>query len=201
MTGTEQVGRAVDAVARCWIDHADELTKLDSAIGDGDHGTNMKRGAEAVLAERDAIVARPLPSALQDIGHVLVESIGGAAGPLYGSFFLSLGRTVSLHPNRDDWNMGLRDAVSAVARRGNASPGEKTMLDVLVSAESAFSHGLDAAGIEAAASEAAESTIPMLARRGRAAFLSERSIGHMDPGALSSALAVAAICRVWEDAP
>ena len=200
MIGTEHIGRAVDAVARCWIDHADELTVLDRAIGDGDHGTNMKRGAEAVLAERDAIVARPLPNALEDTGHVLVESIGGAAGPLYGSFFLSLARAVPPRPDRAAWTGGLRDAVSAVARRGNASPGEKTMLDVLVSAENAFSEGLNAARIEAAANEAAESTVPMLAKRGRAAFLAERSIGHMDPGALSSALAVAAICRVWEDA-
>lgn len=196
-----EIGRAIDAVAQCWIEHADELTRLDLAIGDGDHGANMKRGAEAVLASREAIAARPLPDALTAIGRTLVESVGGASGPLYGSFFLSLGKAVPPEPDHASWSRGLHEAIAAVARRGGAAAGEKTMLDALLPAGTAFTDACNPRQIETAARQGAASTVPMRARRGRAAYFAERSIGHMDPGAWSSALAVSALCTLWSEAP
>lgn len=201
MLSQARIGDAVAAVARCWIEHADELTRLDQAIGDGDHGANMRRGAQALLAEREAIAAQPLPDALSLIGQVILGSVGGASGPLYGSFFLSLGRSVAGAPDRAAWSQALGRAVDAVARRGRSGVGEKTMLDALAPAEAAFAGCRDAEAIEAAARAGAAATVPMRARCGRAAYFAERSVGHMDPGAWSSALAVAALCALWSGRP
>ena len=185
----------VDAVAGTMIAHADELTALDQAIGDGDHGLNMKRGFEAVLAEREAIVDKPLPDALKMIGMTLVMKVGGASGPLYGTLFLALAKELPAEPSRDDLLRATEAAIDAVKARGKSDFGQKTMLDVLKPARDALAAGRDPV---AAAHAAAEATIPMKAVRGRASFLGDRSIGHMDPGARSSALLVAAVCGVLE---
>jgi dihydroxyacetone kinase-like protein len=185
----------IGAVAGTVIAHADELTALDQAIGDGDHGINMKRGFEAVLADIDAHAAKPLPEALKAIGMALVMKVGGASGPLYGTLAMTLGKELPAEPSRDDLVRALGAAIEAVKARGKSDAGQKTMLDVLVPVREALANGGDAAE---AAAEAAQATVPMKAVRGRASFLGDRSIGHMDPGARSSALMVAAISQVLD---
>lgn len=183
----------IETVARRVIDHADELTALDQAIGDGDHGLNMKRGFEAVLVDLDAHAAKPLPEALKAVGMALVMKVGGASGPLYGTLFMTLGKALPAEPRLADLAAGFATAIEAVKARGKSDVGQKTMLDVLAPSQAALAGGGDPA---AAAAEAAEATIPMKALRGRASFLGDRSIGHMDPGARSSALIIAAITEV-----
>ncbi len=183
----------IETVALCVIGHADELTRLDQAIGDGDHGLNMKRGFEAVLADRDGLAAKPLPEALKAAGMTLVMKVGGASGPLYGTLFMALGKSLPGEPSRDDLVRAFAAAIEAVKARGKSDVGQKTMLDVLEPARAALAGGGDVA---ASAAAAAEATIPMKALRGRASFLGDRSIGHMDPGARSSALMIAAIVEV-----
>ena len=185
----------IESVARAVIDHADELTSLDSAIGDGDHGANMKRGFEAVLGNLDELSSKTLPEALKSAGMQLVMKVGGASGPLYGTLFMTLGKTLPDSPDREALADSLSAAIEAVKARGKSERGQKTMLDVLKPARDAFAAGRDPA---AAAAAAAEATVPMKALRGRASFLGERSIGHMDPGARSSALMIAAACEVLE---
>ncbi len=189
------IGDLIDGIAARVIAHADELTALDQAIGDGDHGLNMKRGFEAVLADRAQLAARPLPDALKAIGMTLVMKIGGASGPLYGTLFMGIGKELPAQPTRAELLHAFDAALDAVKARGKSDVGMKTMLDVLKPARDAFAAGRDPA---AAAAAAADATIPMKAVRGRASFLGDRSIGHMDPGARSSSLMIAAACEVLE---
>jgi phosphoenolpyruvate---glycerone phosphotransferase subunit DhaL len=191
--------RLIVAVSDEMIAHADELTALDQAVGDGDHGINMKRGFEAVRADAQATAEKPLPEALKAIGTQLVMKVGGASGPLYGTLFLALSKEIA--PDGSNLPPAFRNAVEAVKARGKSQPGQKTMLDVLTPVQAALSEGgADLrARLPIVAAAAAEATIPMLATRGRASFLGERSIGHMDPGARSTALMVACVCRVLED--
>jgi phosphoenolpyruvate---glycerone phosphotransferase subunit DhaL len=197
VVGEETRRRLIEAVARRVIDHADELTALDQAIGDGDHGLNMKRGFEAVLADRDGLAAKPLPEALKAIGMALVMKVGGASGPLYGTLFMTLGKELPPEPTTADLVRAFDAAITAVKARGKSDVGQKTMLDVLAPSRDALAAGKE---VRRAADEAAAATIPMRAIRGRASFLGERSIGHMDPGARSSALIIAAIAEVVERA-
>lgn len=187
--------RLIEAVAGAVIAHADELTDLDRAIGDADHGLNMKRGFEAVLANLDSTSAKPLPEALKEIGLTLVMKVGGASGPLYGTLFMTLGKELPAQFNRADLVKALGTAIAAVKARGKSEVGQKTMLDVLAPAGDAFAAGADPA---AAADAAAEATVPMQAVRGRASFLGPRSVGHMDPGARSSALIIRQVCEFAE---
>jgi dihydroxyacetone kinase-like protein len=187
--------RLIEAVAQTIIAHAEELTALDQAIGDGDHGINMKRGFEAVLADLDQHAGKPLPEALKAIGMALVMKVGGASGPLYGTLFMTLGKELPASPSPADAAQALAAAIEAVKARGKSDIGQKTMLDVLAPVRDALASGRDPV---AAAMAAAEATIPMRAVRGRASFLGDRSIGHMDPGARSSALIVAAVADVVE---
>jgi dihydroxyacetone kinase-like protein len=195
----------IESVARAVIDHADELTTLDSAIGDGDHGANMKRGFEAVLADIDKLAEKPLPEALKTAGMQLVMKIGGASGPLYGTLFMTLGKNLPESPDRAAIATALQAAIDAVKARGKADTGQKTMLDVLVPVQEAVAGAGDIVAIARCAHAAAAETISMKATRGRASFLGERSIGHMDPGARSSALiidaAVAALRTFASAAP
>jgi dihydroxyacetone kinase-like protein len=193
----------IKVVAQRVIDHAEELTRLDQAIGDGDHGINMKRGCEAVLAELPALSGQPLPDAVKAVGTRLVMTVGGASGPLYGTLFMSLGRALPPAPTQAAVAEAFAAAITAVKARGKSDVGQKTMLDVLAPVLDAL--GGDARDLperlRSTASAAAEATIPMRAIRGRASFLGERSIGHMDPGARSAALMVEAIADVMEERP
>jgi dihydroxyacetone kinase-like protein len=174
------------------------LTKLDGAIGDGDHGTNMDRGMKKALERLEATDGDDIGAALKAVGMALVSSVGGAAGPLYGTLFLQMGQATAGKSEID--LAGFTDAfdagVQGVIRRGKAEPGDKTMIDALGPALEALRNagGDDAAGALARAAEAAregmEATVPMVARKGRASYLGERSAGHQDPGATSSHLLV-----------
>jgi dihydroxyacetone kinase-like protein len=183
--------KLVRALAESMIKHADELTSLDQAIGDGDHGLNMKRGFEAVLTTLPGVADKSLPEMLKAIGMTLVMKVGGASGPLVGTFFIELGKALPEQPVRADLVAATERAVNAVKARGRSEAGQKTLLDVLVPVQILFAGGGDARAIAAEAAQAADRTTPMLAIRGRASFLGERSIGHMDPGSRSAALLIA----------
>jgi dihydroxyacetone kinase-like protein len=184
----------------------DYLTQLDAAIGDGDHGTNMNRGFEAVqkaLAGQNGDV--PPGRLLILAGKTLVSTVGGASGPLWGSALRAAGRTLGDAESFDGAALAaaLDAAIAAVIDLGAAAPGDKTMIDALVPAAEALKRGLESGApltvALVAASEAAEEgaheTVPMLARKGRASYLGERSIGHQDPGATSAALIMRALER------
>ena len=170
--------RLILAVADDVIAHADELTELDQAVGDGDHGINMKRGFEAVRADAGATAEKPLPDALKAIGTQLVMKVGGASGPLYGTLFMALGKEIA--PDASNLSAAFASAVEAVKSRGKSQPGQKTMLDVLAPVQMALGEGGTDLSVRLpiVAASAADATIPMLATRGRASFLGERSIGH-----------------------
>ncbi len=192
---TIDLGRLLEEVAGRIIAHAEELTELDSAIGDADHGLNMKRGFEAVLADKANILAKPLPEALKAVGMTLVMKVGGASGPLYGTLFMALGKELPAEPTLADAARALGAAVEAVKARGKADFDNKTMLDVLGPIARHLNNGsVSFDSVRKLARERAEATIPMKAIRGRASFLGERSVGHMDPGARSSALMIEAVC-------
>ena len=189
----------VKAAAEQVIANAPELTALDQAIGDGDHGANMKRGFEAVLGKLDAIGEQPLDEAFKTIGKTLVMTVGGASGPLYGSFFMAAGEALSnCQQLPDDIAEVFGRGVGAVSARGRSQPGEKTMLDVLCPVLETLKTEAGRPDliqrVRATASESVARTAPMQATKGRAAFLGARSVGHVDPGARSSCLLLHAVC-------
>jgi len=179
--------------------HADHLTQLDAAIGDGDHGINMNRGFEAVtkaLAAQDASL--PPGRILVLAGKTLVSTVGGASGPLWGSFFRGAGRALgdAQEVQPDELRDALAAGVAAVRDLGAAAPGDKTMVDALAPALDALAAAPGDYGRAAeAAEEGARATVPLQARKGRASYLGERSIGHEDPGAASAALVMRALAR------
>jgi dihydroxyacetone kinase-like protein len=201
------VGRILDAAVAMIREHAAELTALDQAIGDGDHGINMRRGFDAIAQSRDELAGLPLDQALQKAGMTLVMKVGGASGPLYGSLLMAMGKA-----GMPQHAAGLAEVfaagVEAVKKRGRADVGAKTMLDVLTPALQALQAGAaDGAAtreliakVRVAAEAALAATAPLRATKGRAAFLGERSIGHLDPGARSSALLIEAVCAVLDGA-
>jgi dihydroxyacetone kinase-like protein len=172
------------------------LTKLDGAIGDGDHGTNMDRGMKKVLERLEATDGDDIGASLKAVGMALVSSVGGAAGPLYGTLFLQMGQSAAGRSELDlaGFTEALDAGVQGVIKRGKAEPGDKTMLDALGPALEALraADGDDVADALQRAAEAAregmEATVPLVARKGRASYLGERSAGHQDPGATSSHL-------------
>ena len=189
----------LDTLAARIIAAADELTALDSAIGDADHGLNMKRGCEAVLADKAKILANPQGEALKAIGMALVMKVGGASGPLYGTLFMTLGKELPDDPAPADAARALAAAVVALKARGKADFNNKTMLDVLGPVADHLASGTATFdSVRKLAAERANATIPMKAIKGRASFLGERSIGHMDPGARSSQIMIEAVCDVLE---
>ncbi|MER7467773.1 dihydroxyacetone kinase subunit DhaL [Streptomyces sp. NPDC097981] len=175
---------------------ADRLTELDSAIGDADHGSNLLRGFSAV---REALAADPAttPGAVLLLaGRTLISTVGGASGPLYGTLLRRTGKGLgeAAGVSDDELRKALYAGVGAVAQLGGAAPGDKTMLDALVPGVAALSTSYRAAADSA--EKGARATVPMLARKGRASYLGERSIGHQDPGATSAALLLAALADV-----
>ena len=190
----------IESIATSVIEAEGLLTALDQAIGDGDHGANMKRGFEAVLADSSSLAAKPLPEALKGVGTHLVMKVGGASGPLYGTLFLALGKELSPDPSLTDLHHALLAAVAAVKARGKSDVGQKTLLDVFAPVlQTLATGGTDLPRrLVDAANEAAAATVPMKAIRGRASFLGDRSIGHMDPGACSAALMINAAVKAVE---
>ena len=195
----EQLSALIDATNTAVQGAKDELTKLDQAIGDGDHGLNMARGFAAIEEDRDKIVSKPLGAALQAAGMTLVMKVGGASGPLYGSLLMAMGKAAPEGaPDRASLADMLGTGVEAVKKRGKSDRGAKTMLDVLIPVHEALADGADIAKIRQVADDAAEATIPMVATKGRASYLGERSAGHLDPGAASSRLLIQTVCDVIE---
>ncbi|GLV82125.1 dihydroxyacetone kinase subunit L [Streptomyces lavendulae subsp. lavendulae] len=186
--------RWLDAAAAAVEREADRLTELDSPIGDADHGSNLQRGFVAVRAAlAGADVSAPPGALLQLAGRTLISTVGGASGPLYGTLLRRTGKELgeAAEVSDDQVREALDAGVDAVARLGGAAPGDKTMLDALVPGVAALATSYaDAAD---AADAGAVATTPMLARKGRASYLGERSIGHQDPGATSSALLLRAL--------
>ncbi len=205
---TEDTLRWLNQVAHVLHENRDYLTQLDSPIGDGDHGINMDRGFRAVIEKLPTVAGMDIGSILKTVGTTLVSTVGGASGPLYGTAFLRAGMATSgKHElyEADVVNL-LEVALEGIKARGKAKPGEKTMVDALTpalaAAKEAEAQQLGLSELLRSASDAAEqgmkATIPLLATKGRASYLGERSIGHQDPGATSSWLilkTLADICR------
>ena len=204
----DEVVAWVRASAAQVAENKDYLTQLDAAIGDGDHGINMNRGMSAVVGKLDeAAGEQDIGALLKTVGMTLVSSVGGAGGPLYGTLFLQMGTAASgkseLGP--DDWAAALEAGVKGVQARGKAEPGDKTMLDALLPGLEALRSALDGgASFEDALTASAEAagqgmreTIPLVAKKGRASYLGERSAGHQDPGATSSHLLLETAAATW----
>ncbi|MFF0269890.1 dihydroxyacetone kinase subunit DhaL [Kribbella sp. NPDC004536] len=180
--------------ARLVAENEDELTRLDAAIGDADHGANLTRGLTAVVAALDA--GDPPGPLLTAAGLTLISTVGGAAGPLFGTFFLRMGNALGDEPDVEALATALRAGLDGVVQRGKAEAKDKTMYDALAPAveavEKAAAAGQSLPEAIAAASTAADegcaATIPLVARKGRASYLRERSTGHQDPGATTVAL-------------
>ena len=174
------------------------LSRLDGDIGDGDHGTNMDRGMKKVLERLEGADSDDIGATLKAVGMALVSSVGGAAGPLYGTFFMQMGQATAGRSDLDVAALAeaLDAGVKGVQKRGKAEPGDKTMVDALLPAVDALQEASQQGGdvgealkrAAEAAREGMESTVPMVARKGRASYLGERSAGHQDPGATSTHL-------------
>ena len=206
--GHDDVVRWIRAFAAEVSANKEQLTQLDAAVGDGDHGINMDQGMSAVLAKLDAATEKQdIGALLKTVGMTLVSTVGGAGGPLYGTLFLQMGTAVSgkdqLDP--DDWAAALEAGIAGVQARGKAEPGDKTMIDALIPGRDALKSALaEGASFEDALRQSADAagqgmrdTIPLVARKGRASYLGERSAGHQDPGATSSHLLLEAAADAW----
>lgn len=188
--------------ARVIGEHRQYLTELDAAIGDADHGINMDRGMAAVVAALDEAPPADLAALCKQIGMTLVKSVGGTSGPLYGTFFLRMATALGAGDGVDaaGFAKALRAGVEGVVQRGRAEAGDKTMLDALAPAVDALDAALASGatlvealrGAAAAAERGRDATEAMVARKGRASYLGERSAGHRDPGATSAAMLIAA---------
>ncbi|MEV6176937.1 dihydroxyacetone kinase subunit DhaL [Streptomyces sp. NPDC052016] len=172
---------------------AERLTALDSPIGDADHGSNLQRGFRAVTAALEKEAPATPGAVLALAGRQLISTVGGASGPLYGTLLRRTGKALgdAAEVSEEQLAVALRAGVDAVMQLGGAAPGDKTMIDALVPAVDALSDGFEQA--RTAAEQGAVATTPLQARKGRASYLGERSIGHQDPGATSAALLVAAL--------
>ncbi|MBV9690034.1 MAG: dihydroxyacetone kinase subunit L [Ktedonobacteraceae bacterium] len=198
--------RWLDCIADELKAKADYLTQLDSPIGDADHGTNMERGFSAVHAKFPTMTAMDIATQLKTVGTTLVSTVGGASGPLYGTAFLRAGGAVAGKQEliASDIVAMLEAFLGGITARGKAQVGEKTMVDALTPALHMAKQELDqgasiadmTAKAAAAAEEGMKATIPMLATKGRASYLAERSIGHQDPGATSSWIMLRCLAEV-----
>ena len=201
------MSKLLDDVASAVRASTDELTELDRAIGDGDHGANLRRGFDAVTELTPELEGMPPGAALQKAGMTLVMKVGGASGPLYGSLLMGIGKALADSPQSEtpgpsEIADALQAGVDMVRKRGKSDVGEKTMLDVLVPVCEALREGVSQSlpvphlldDVSAAAGRGLESTRALQARKGRASFLGERSVGHLDPGARSSQLIVDSVC-------
>lgn len=203
-----EINEAIKAVGNAVIEQKDFLTDLDRAIGDGDHGINMARGFKAVFTKIDALPDNAdLATILKTIGMGLISSVGGAAGPLYGTAFMRAGKAVKGKvqiTNEDIINM-LNAAIQGIQDRGKATQGEKTMLDALMPARDIFVKDVqeNKSAVEAlgeavkAATKGVEFTKTIIATKGRASYVGERSIGHQDPGATSSTIMLKALYEFY----
>lgn len=178
------------------IAHVDELTALDQAIGDGDHGLNMRRGALAIQARLPELESLSLNDALKTLGMTCMSTIGGSSGPVFGTLLVTLAKTLPAAPGPADLAEGLSASIAALTRLGKAEVGQKTLLDVLAPVAQVLASGGDDLNprVKQCAFDSAEATAHMDAIKGRASFLGDRALGHVDPGSRSMALIIGAVC-------
>lgn len=197
----------IKAYSEVVVENKDYLTDLDSAIGDADHGINMYRGFQAVLTKLPAVEDKDIGTILKTVGMTLLSTVGGAAGPLYSTVFIQAGNKLKgkMELSLSDWAVALEAATSGVVNLGKAVLNDKTMVDALTPAVQALNDAvkqglsMNEALKESAnaAEEGMKATIPLVARKGRASYLGERSAGHQDPGATSSFLLLDTAVNVW----
>lgn len=207
MTDRKKVVEILLAMAKVLEENKEYLTDLDNVIGDGDHGINMARGFSEVEKQADALMEKDIGTILKTVGMTLVSKVGGSSGPLYGTAFMKAGMAIGAKDEIDinDFLKGLETGIEGVKARGRSTTGEKTMLDAMVPALEAMKEkqaaGADAAEVlsagVAAAEEGVEATKPLVATKGRASYLGERSIGHQDPGATSFTLMLTEIAKAY----
>jgi dihydroxyacetone kinase-like protein len=195
-----ELRKIIEAVTQTLVDHVEELTALDAAIGDGDHGLNMKRGALAIQARLGELEGKSLNDALKTMGMTCMSTVGGSSGPVFGTLMVTLGKELPPEPRSPDLARALAAAIAALGRLGKVEVGQKTLLDVLdpvqkVLANHDASSGDDlVARVRQCAHDSAAATAQMDAIKGRASFLGDRALGHVDPGSRSMALIIAAVC-------
>jgi len=191
-----QLNTIIQNATQTLVDHLDELTALDQAIGDGDHGLNMKRGARAIQAKLPDMAGTGLNESLKTMGKTCVAMIGGSSGPVFGTLLMTLGKELPAQPNAQDLALALRASIEALTRLGKAEVGQKTLLDVLDPVQKILAQGGDdlLTRVRQGAHDSATATANMDATRGRSSFLGDRAKGHIDPGARSMALIIDAIC-------
>ncbi|HEY3312225.1 MAG TPA: dihydroxyacetone kinase subunit DhaL [Anaerolineales bacterium] len=199
----------ITAVANTISENSSYLTQLDAAIGDADHGANMERGFKAVSNKMPEISDKDIGTIFKTIGMTLLSTVGGAGGPLYGTWFLQAGMKTAgkMELTLADWAEALEAALNGIIMRGKAEIGDKTMVDAITPAVNALKQALQdnqpintALEISAeAAKKGMEGTTPLVARKGRASYLGERSAGHQDPGATSSYMMLKAAANTWKD--
>lgn len=197
----------IKAVAEVLNQNRDYLTQLDAAIGDADHGANMDRGFKKVIEKLPEFADKDIGTIFKSVGMNLLSTVGGAGGPLYGTFFLQMGMKSAgkMELNLEDWTTALEAGIAGVIMRGKAEPGDKTMVDALNPALNSLKVSMqdsctmsEALSLSAAAAkEGMIATTPLVARKGRASYLGERSAGHQDPGATSTYLILQAAADVW----
>lgn len=199
----------VKAVASTISENNSYLTQLDAAIGDADHGANMDRGFKAVINKMPEFSDKDIGTIFKTVGMTLISTVGGAGGPLYGTLFLQAGMKTAakMELTLQDWTEALEAALNGVIMRGKAELGDKTMVDALTPAVTALKQSIQASQpmnqalklSAEAAQKGMEGTIPLVARKGRASYLGERSAGHQDPGATSSYMLLKAAADTWKD--
>ncbi|GAB4573815.1 MAG: dihydroxyacetone kinase subunit DhaL [Anaerolineae bacterium] len=203
MVTKSQIVRWLERAAAVLAENKTYLTELDSAIGDADHGINMDRGFKKVLEKLPTVADKDIGNILKTTGMTLISTVGGASGPLYGTFFMRSGMAMASKETLENGDLLelLKVGVEGIVQRGRPELGDKTMYDAWVPAleamEAAIKNGADTVAVleagVAAAEEGMKATIPLQARKGRASYLGERSIGHQDPGATSSYLILNAL--------
>src|SRR5512139_3122722 len=197
----------VNEYGRVIAENKDYLTQLDSAIVDADHVANMDRGFKSALSKLSAVADKDIGTLLKSVGMTLVQTVGGAGGPLYGTFFMQAGTVTAnkMELTLADWSAALEAALSGVVARGKAQLGDKTMVDALTPALNALKQAVNDGADQneslrrsaSAAEQGMKDTTPLVAKKGRASYLGERSAGHQDPGATSSYLLLKAAADMW----
>ena len=191
-----ELKKIIEACTQTLIDHVEELTELDAAIGDGDHGLNMKRGALAIRAKLPELDTKSLNDALKTMGMTCMSTVGGSSGPVFGTLMDTLGKELPEEPKPADVAKALAAGIAALSRLGKVEVGQKTLLDVLDPVQKVLAAGGDnlVARVKQCAFESAQATAAMDAIKGRASFLGDRALGHVDPGSRSMALIIGALC-------
>ena len=199
----------IKSYAQAIEENCEMLTDLDREIGDADHGANMRRGFRAVLEKLPSVEDKDIGTILKNVGMTLLSKVGGAAGPLYSTMFTKAGMTIGAKMEMDlnDWAQALEAGTTGIAKLGKALPNDKTMLDALYPALNALSAAMgNGASVGEALQKSADAahegmlaTIPLVARKGRASYLGERSAGHQDPGATSTYLLIKSAAETWTD--